>query len=109
VFEKILGDRKLKNILLCADGDLMVYAVPSEVADNLEKYCYEFCSEWLWKNPHAAKYRTDLGVCYNEADFIEYLNKWVFPQKQAVFIENLGKVNDKDLPRKYKDCPSFYF
>ena len=31
---------KYDNILLSADGDISVWQVPKEVADNLEKYCY---------------------------------------------------------------------
>ena len=99
----------MKNVLLCADGDLMVYAVSSEVADNLEEYCLEFCSEWLWKKPHAAKYRTESDVCYSETDFIEYLNKWVFPEKLSMFVANLREINDNALPEEYKECASFYF
>jgi hypothetical protein len=59
----------MKNIIISADGDRMVYAVPSAVADNLEKYCLEFCRNWLWKSPHAQKFRMEDGVCYNETPF----------------------------------------
>lgn len=33
----------MKNVLLSADSEISVFAVPDEVADNLEKYCLEFC------------------------------------------------------------------
>ena len=31
----------MKEIILSADGDSVVYLVPDVVADNLEKYCIE--------------------------------------------------------------------
>ena len=100
----------MKNVILSADGDRIVYSVPDEVADHLEAYCLEFCSKWLCTSPHAAKYRIGGGFCYNEADFIEYLNRWRFPQQPSVFVENLGWIDsDRLIPPKYKDCPSFNF
>ena len=100
----------LKNIVISADGDRMVYSVPDTVADNLCSYCLEFCSKWLPTSPHAKKYRIGGGFCYNEADFIEYLNKWVFPDKQSILIENLGWIDfDTPLPERYKNCPQFNF
>lgn len=99
----------MKNIVISADGDRMVYAVPDVVADNLEKYCLEFYT-WLTASPHAVKYRVQGGLCYNEADFIEYLNKWVFPEEISFLVENLGWIDfDVSLPEQYKDCPEFNF
>ena len=46
-----------KYILLSADGPVSVYLVPSIVADNLEKYCLEFCIEWMVKSKEAERYR----------------------------------------------------
>ena len=46
-----------KYILLSADGPVSVYLVPSIVADNLEKYCLEFCNEWMVKSKETEKYR----------------------------------------------------
>lgn len=100
----------MKNIVLSADGDRKVYCVPDIVADNLTKYCTEFCTKWLQKSPHAKKYRKCGGVCYNEEDFIEYLNTWVFPNEESVFVENLGWIDfQSKLPAPYTDCPEFNF
>jgi len=100
----------MKNVVLSADGDRIVYYVPDEVADNLEDYCMEFCTEWLRTSSQAKKYRIGGVVCYNEADFIDYLNKWIFPNQQSKFIENLGWIDfECALPDKYKDCPQFNF
>ena len=108
----------MKYILLSADCAPSVYSVPDTVADNLEKYCVEFCTKWLNESPNAAEYRTSYGVAYNESDFIKYLNKWVFPDKQSVLIETLdwSVINDAingrskpNIPVKYKGCEWFNF
>lgn len=100
----------MKNIVLSADGDSIIYAVPDIVADNLKQYCMEFCSEWLWRSPDAAKYRTSRGVCYHEMDFIEYLNTYKFPNEQSLFVKNLGWTGlGKKLPAEYASLPTFNF
>lgn len=104
IYEKIIN---LKNIVISADGDRMVYSVPNKVADNLEQYCLEFCTKWIRTNPN---YIINDVACYNETDFIEYLNKWIFPNEQSKFVENLGQIEfDATLPEKYRDCPVFNF
>ena len=99
----------MKYILLSADNLPSVYSVPDIVADNLEKYCLEFCEEWLHKSPHAKEYRKDFGgyicACYDERDFIKYLNTWIFPNNPSLFIETLCE----DIPQKYNDCKRFNF
>ena len=80
----------MKKVILSADGDSIIYLVPDIVADNLEKYCIEFCDDWLWHSPQAAKYRMGAGVCYSEADFIDYLNKYKFPNEKSETVKNLG-------------------
>ena len=74
--EKIMRGREMKNVIISADGDRMVYPVPDIVADNLDEYCIEFCDKWLRTSPHAKKYRVNGVLCYNERDFIEYLNRF---------------------------------
>lgn len=102
----------MKLVILSADGDSVVYSVPDIVADHLEDYCLEFCTEWLWKSPEAEKYRRDFGgytgVCYNEADFIAYLNQHRFPQEPSVLLKNLGWTGER-LPEEYKSLPYFNF
>ena len=46
---------KMKNVIISADGDRMVYSVPDIVADNLTEYCIEFCDKWLRTSPYAKK------------------------------------------------------
>ena len=67
----------MKEVILSADGDSVLYLVPDAVAGNLEEYCLKFCSDWLRNNPDAEKYRVGNAVCFTEADFIEYLNVFV--------------------------------
>lgn len=100
----------MKYVVISADGDRKVYAVPDIVADNLRKYCMEFYTKWLRNSPHAEKYRICGGLCYNEEDFIEYLNTWVFPDQKSILVENLGGIDfDSKLPAPYTDCPQFNF
>lgn len=109
----------MKSVILSADGDSVVYGVPDQVAEHLEEYCIHFCDHWLRTSPHAQKYRFkegpaepqgEQGFCYNEADFIEYLNQYVFPEEPSVMIENLGWIEwEKDLPEKYRELPYFNF
>ena len=63
----------MKTVILSADGDSIVYSVPDDVGEHLEKYCPEFCSDWLRSSPDAERYRIGGGVCYTEADFVDYL------------------------------------
>ena len=100
----------MKYVVLSADGDRMVYLVPDAVAEDLERYCMDFCDKWLWESPEAARYRTGRVVCYNEGDFIEYLNRWIFPEEPSRLVEDLGWIEfDQPLPPPYQDCPSFNF
>ena len=100
----------MKNIVISADGDRNVYSVPDVVANDLQKYCNEFCNEWIWSSPYAKKYQTRDGVCYNEEDFIEYLNTYLFPNEKSVFVKNLGWIDfHSKLPAPYCDYPEFNF
>ena len=99
----------MKNIILSADGDSVIYSVPDAVADNLRKYCLDF-SKWIYNSPDAKKYRVGKGVCFTEADFIDYLNQYVFPNEQSTFVKNIGWTDgSKKLQDEYKVYPSFSF
>ena len=47
----------MREVILGHDGDSIVYSVPDEVANNLRKYCMDFCGKWIWNDPNAKKYR----------------------------------------------------
>ena len=100
----------MKKVILSADGDSVVYSVPDVVADKLEKYCLEFCTKWIRTGPEAKKYRMNGGVCYDQTDFIAYLNQYLFPNEQSKELVNLGWIADKkNIPTEYRDCPYFNF
>ena len=100
----------MKEIILSADGDSVVYSVPDAVADDLNTYCTYFCGEWMWTSPHAAKYKRGGVACYSASDFIDYLNEHVFPDQPSVFVKNLGWTNfDEHLPAEYRNHPYFNF
>lgn len=87
----------MKEIILSADGESFLYSVPDVVANNLPEYCVEFSD-------------SNSDTCYNEHDFIEYLNKYIFPNQTSVLIKNLGWTNlGKNLPKEYIKTPYFNF
>lgn len=101
----------MKNVILSADGDSKVYSVPDEVAENLSKHCIYFSNKWIRFGPHAKQYRRVHGcVCYCEVDFIEYLNKWKYPEQPSTLVENLGWIgHEHEIPEQYRNCPRFNF
>ena len=100
----------MKEVIISADGDSIVYLVPDAVANDLKKYCIYFFDKWMKTSPHAQKYKIKGGYCYNEADFIDYLNEYVFPEQKSVFVKNLGwTCLGSNLPAEYKDHPYFNF
>lgn len=98
---------QMKMVLLSADNNPSVYSVPDIVADHLRDYCLDFCTHWLHESPNAEKYRVNGGLCYTEKDFIEYLNKWLFPDGPSCFIETLDA--NADIPQKYQTFSCFHF
>lgn len=100
----------MKNVLLCTDHVSAVYAVPDPVAENLEEYGVEFCENWLWSSPDAARYRTRDGLCYEVSDFIDYLNRHVFPEQPSHLVQDISHLNPKkSLPQEYRELPCFLF
>jgi len=51
----------MKEVIISADGDSVVYLVPDAVANNLEDYCIYFCDKWMRTSPNAKKYRMKGG------------------------------------------------
>ena len=100
----------MKEVILSADGDSFVYRVPDDVAENLSDYCIEFCDRWMKTSPEARKYKIRGGYCFDQSDFIDYLNRYVFPDERSVLVKNLGDTNlGKKLPAAYKNHPYFNF
>ena len=100
----------MKEILLSADGYAKLYLVPDEVADNLQRYCLEFQTKWIWHDPNGAKLLKEVnGMKYasnTEKDFIEYLNEWIFPDEPSVLVKGFDCFFDK-LPKEYGKVPKY--
>ncbi|MBQ7646910.1 MAG: hypothetical protein IJS94_06545 [Clostridia bacterium] len=101
----------MKQVILSADGDDRKYVVPDIVADNLEEYCLKFI-KWLINSSKASSYRKkfkrSVHLCYDESDFIDWLNKYVFPKdpdNYSKYVKNIGFNGGKDYP----DLPWFNF
>lgn len=103
----------MKRVLLSADSEIRVFLVPDKVADNLESYCSEFCRHWLVDSPDAAKYRvkmgSGIGYCYNEYDFIDYLNQHICDEQSSLIATLTGVYVGDDLPESYAGLPYFNF
>ncbi len=102
----------MRQVILSADGEAMLYSVPDAVAEHLEDCCMDFCARWLWESPDAAGYRQTVNgvtcVCYTEADFIDYLNAHIFPDQPSALIRGLG-CPFYEVPGKYRGIPRFNF
>lgn len=102
----------MKEIILSADDNPKIYSVPDIVADKLDAYCFEFCENWIWKDPNGAKLLVDYDgrkcACYTDSDFIDYLNDWIFPDQKSTLVQELDCEND-EIPEEYQSYPIFHF
>lgn len=46
----------MKEVLLSAEDDLCLYAVPADVADNLNDVCHDFADFYVWHSAQNAKF-----------------------------------------------------
>ena len=102
----------MKHLILSADGDRMVYLVPDDVSDHTDKYVRLFYN-WMKESKQAKNLRrkmgSGIGYCFNEQDFVDWLNHHKFRDTPCVFVENLGFINPRRFPDEYKNCPWFNF
>ncbi|MCQ2450241.1 MAG: hypothetical protein MJ132_08680 [Clostridia bacterium] len=94
----------MKEIILSADSDGVLFLVPDVVAENLAEYCLKFC-DWVYTNP---KFETKDGVCYNHYDFIDCLNEILFPNEISKEIKNVGPIF-KEPRAQYQGIPYYNF
>lgn len=100
----------MKKVILGTEQVWAVYEVPDLVAENLEEYCLDFCENWLYSSPDAARYRTRGGLCYDQSHFIDYLNRYVFPEEPSRWIQEVPQGNSpKNLAKEYQKLPRFIF
>lgn len=102
----------MREVILSADDKAKLYSVPAEVAHDLTRYCLEFATDWVWHGSESAKYlkrHKDQYVAYfNAADFIDYLNRWVFPEQPSILVKELD-CYDYELLEEYRGYPKFNF
>ena len=92
----------MKEVILSHDSEAIIYIVPDEVADNLDKYCWDFAADWVWHG------NGQLGAVFGAPDFIDYLNRWAFPEQNSKLIKRLGCYG-YEIPEEYKDYPKYNF
>lgn len=110
--EQTDSDQLMKEVILSADGDLWLYSVPADAADNLAAICNEFASDYVW---HGSKSGRFLRLCgeqyvafFNADDFIEYLNTERYPEFKSKKIRLLGSF-DSGVPEEYRHIPWYNF
>ncbi len=98
----------MKPVILSADNELKVYLVPDFVAKDFERLCTEF-----HRNPPGKlwmRLRGREGYCFDETDFVAYLNETLCGEEKCVFVETLGwDYNRKKWPEKYRKCKHYNF
>ena len=77
----------MKKVLLGETYSCLVYLVPNEVADNLREHCERYCM-WLSKSPEAKSTRKKWRSPSDDG-FIDYLNKFAFPQYESKLVKEL--------------------
>lgn len=102
----------MKEVILSSDSEAVLYLVPDPVAARLEDCCLEFASRWLWQSPEAERYHHVVNgidcVCFDASDFIDYLNRYLFPEQPSRRLRGLG-CEFYELPEEYRNHPRFNF
>lgn len=103
----------MKEVILSHDREAMVYLVPAEVAADLDTYCRDFAANWVWHGPENARFLksfgdSQLGAVFGASDFIEYLNRWAFPNHESRLVKDLGCFY-YEIPEEYHNYPRYNF
>lgn len=103
----------MAEVILSHDSEAMLYSVPAEVAANLDQYCWDFAANWVWHGPENGKFLRNfgegqLGAVFGAPDFIDYLNRWAFPECESKLIKGLG-CYDYEIPEAYQHIPEYNF
>ena len=88
---------------------MRVYSVPDKIANNLEDACWYFSSIWIFDSPQSERFIRNGVACYNDKDFIDYLNSWEMPEFNSVLIKTLEAIEVLGIAEIYKDCPRHSF
>lgn len=101
----------MAEVILSADDDAKIWLIPAEVAADLDNYCGDFAVNWVWHGPENGKFLRlmgsgQYGAVFGAGDFIDYLNKWVFPDRESKLVRNLGCYG-YEIPEEYRDIPKY--
>ncbi len=111
-YEQTDDTREMKEVILSADGDLSLYLVPADVADNLATVATTFASDYVWHGEKSGKFLKLCGEQYvaffTEEDFVEYLNTVLYPQKPSKKLKILCGF-DEEVPKEYARVPRYHF
>ena len=103
----------MKEVVLSADGDLSLYLVPADVANNLAAVANEFASCYVWHGEKSGKFLKlcgeQYGAVFDETDFIEYLNTVLYPDKPSKKIKTFQSADDEEVPEEYRKYPYYNF
>lgn len=83
------------KLMLSADGDVMLHRVNKEIINNFDELLNQF---YKWKKTK----------CYNEQLFVKFLQD-KFGNEAIEFIENLGWLDNNNLPTEYKNIKWYNF
>ena len=103
----------MREVILSHDSEAVLYSVPAEVAAYLEEYCWDFAANWVWHGPENGRFlkpfgQGQLGAVFGAPDFIDYLNKWAFPDRESKRVKGLG-CDFCELPEEYQRFPRYNF
>ena len=103
----------MAEVILSHDSEAILYSVPAEVAANLDQYCLDFSNSWVWHGPENGKFLQKLpngqyGAMFGASDFIDYLNRWAFPECKSRQIKALGCYG-YEIPDAYQHYPRYNF
>ena len=112
-YEQTDDTREMKEVVLSADGDLSLYLVPADVADNLATVANEFAFNYVWHGEKSGKFLQlcgeQYGAVFDETDFIEYLNTVLYPDKPSKKIKTFQATDDEEMPEEYRKYPYHNF
>jgi len=107
----------MAEVILSHDSTPVLVRVPAEVAADLEHLCWDFAAQWVWHGPENYKFlhpapSGQLVAIFDAGDFIDYLNRWLYPDVRS---EVIREVPDADMDvhpafdEKYPWVPRFNF
>ena len=113
VFTDETDHEGMAEVILSADDEAKLCLVPAEVAADLDRYCWDFAASWVWHGPDNGRFLHKLpggqyGAIFGVIEFIDYLNKWAFPNLKSRVVRGLGCYG-YELPEEYSDHPRYNF